>query len=149
MRERVGILDLGGFTKLIVEGAGAEAWLDRLVCGRLPRQGRIALTWTLNPKGGILSEFTITRLAPERFLLISAAAAEWHDLDGLHAHLPADGSVRIENVTARYGSLILAGPRARDSARQGHRGGSLQRRLSLAERARDRDRLCAGCWRCG
>ena len=41
VRERVGLLDLGGFTKLIVEGAGAEAWLDRLVCGRLPKLGRI------------------------------------------------------------------------------------------------------------
>ena len=36
VRERVGMIDLGGFTKLIVEGPGAEAWLDRLVCGRLP-----------------------------------------------------------------------------------------------------------------
>jgi dimethylglycine dehydrogenase len=114
VRERVGLIDLGGFTKLIVEGFGAESWLDRLVCGRLPKQGRIALTWTLNAKGGILSEFTITRLAPRRFLLISAAAAEWHDLDGLKKHLPKDGSVQIDNVTTRYGSLILAGPRARD-----------------------------------
>ena len=104
VRERVGILDLGGFTKLIVEGAGAEAWLDRLVCGRLPRQGRIALTWTLNPKGGILSEFTITRLAPERFLLISAAAAEWHDLDGLRDIFPPAlrcGSRTSRRATAR------------------------------------------------
>jgi dimethylglycine dehydrogenase len=115
VRERVGILDLGGFTKLIVEGPGAEGWLDRLVCGRLPRLGRIALTWTLNAKGGIVSEFTVTRLAPTRFLLISAAAAEWHDIDGLEARLPSDGSVRVENVTTRYGSLILAGPRARDA----------------------------------
>ena len=114
VRERVGLLDLGGFTKLIVEGPGAEAWLDGLVCGKLPKLGRISLTWTLNDKGGILSEFTITRLEPQRFLLISAAAAEWHDIDGLEAHLPADGSVRIENQTTRYGSLILAGPRARD-----------------------------------
>jgi len=114
VRERVGLLDLGGFTKLIVEGPNAESWLDRLVCGRLPKLGRMGLTWTLNAKGGILSEFTITRVAPTRFLLISAAAAEWHDIDGLEKHLPPDGSVRIENVTTRFGSLILAGPRARD-----------------------------------
>ena len=114
VRERVGLLDLGGFTKLILTGEKAESWLDRLVCGRLPKQGRIGLTWTLNAKGGILSEFTITRLAPDRFLLISAAAAEWHDIDGLEKHLPDDGSIRLENVTTRYGSLILAGPRARD-----------------------------------
>jgi dimethylglycine dehydrogenase len=115
VRQRVGILDLGGFTKLIVEGAGAEAWLDRLVCGRLPKLGRTALTWALNQKGGIVSEFTITRLDTERFLLISAAAAEWHDLDLLVQPLPADGSIRIENVTARYGTLVLAGPKSRET----------------------------------
>ncbi|HXT08202.1 MAG TPA: FAD-dependent oxidoreductase [Roseiarcus sp.] len=114
VRERVGILDLGGFTKLIVSGAGAQRWLDGLVCGRLPREGRIGLTWTLNDKGGILSEFTITRLKGERFLLISAAAALWHDIDGLEAHKPQDGSVSLEDISARYGSLVLAGPRARD-----------------------------------
>ncbi len=115
VRERVGILDLGGFTKLIVEGRGCEEWLDRLVCGRLPKLGRIALTWALNRKGGIVSEFTITRLAQERFLLISAAAAEWHDLDLLAQHLPPDGSIRIDNATTRYGTLVLAGPRARET----------------------------------
>ena len=51
VREGVGILDLGGFTKLVVEGPGAAAWLDRLVCGRLPKQGRISLSWVLNQKG--------------------------------------------------------------------------------------------------
>jgi dimethylglycine dehydrogenase len=114
VRERVGILDLGGFTKVIVEGAGAAAWLDGLICGRMPKLGRISLSWILNDKGGILSEFTITRLGPDRFYLASAAAAEWHDLDVLNAHLPKDGSVRIENASGRYGTIILAGPKARD-----------------------------------
>ena len=41
VRERVGILDLGGFTKLMVEGEGAAAWLDQLICGKLPKLGRI------------------------------------------------------------------------------------------------------------
>jgi dimethylglycine dehydrogenase len=56
----------------------------------------------------------VTRLAPERFLLVSAAVAELHDLDWLRRHAPTDGSVTIENVTARWGCLVLAGPRARD-----------------------------------
>lgn len=114
VRERVGILDLGGFTKLIVEGVGAASWLDRLICGRLPKLGRISLTWILNENGGILSEFTITRLGGNRFYLASAATAEWHDLDLLQSHLPKDGSVRIENASGRYGTIILAGPKARD-----------------------------------
>ena len=57
---------------------------------------------------------TLTRLEPERFLVLSAAVAELHDLDWLRRHAPGDGSVTIENVTARSGVLILAGPRARD-----------------------------------
>ena len=65
-------------------------------------------------RGTIECDVTVTRLAPERFLVLSAAVAELHDLDWLLRHAPADGSVTIENVTARWGVLILAGPRARD-----------------------------------
>ncbi len=114
VREAVGILDLGGFTKLVVEGPGAAAWLDRMICGRLPKQGRIALSYMLNERGGIVSEFTITRLAEDRFYLISAAAAEWHDLDWLERHKPAEGALSISNLSARLASLVLAGPKARD-----------------------------------
>jgi dimethylglycine dehydrogenase len=110
----VGLLDLPGFTRFGVEGPGARAWLDRLVCSRLPRVGRIALAYALNHQGGIVSEFTVTRLGPERFLLTSAAAAEWHDDDLLRLRLPADGSVRLEDLSGRLGTLVLAGPRARD-----------------------------------
>jgi dimethylglycine dehydrogenase len=114
VREGVGIMDFGGFTKLVVEGPGTAAWLDRLICGRLPRQGHIQLAYMLNEKGGIASEFTITRLAENSFYLISAASAEWHDLDWLERHRPAGSAIRIENVSGRLGSLVLAGPRARD-----------------------------------
>jgi dimethylglycine dehydrogenase len=114
VRERVGILDLGGFTKLMVEGEDAAAWLDPMICGKLPKLGRTTLSYMLNDKGGIVSEVTITRLAPDKFYLLSAAAAEWHDIDWLERHRPKDASVRIENLSARLGTLILAGPKARD-----------------------------------
>jgi len=114
VRERVGILDLGGFTKLMVEGRDAAAWLDRMICGKLPKLGRTTLTYMLNDKGGIVSEVTITRLAPDKFYLLSAAAAEWHDIDWLERHRPKDASVRIDNLSARLGTLILAGPKARE-----------------------------------
>lgn len=114
VRERVGILDLGGFSKFELSGPGAEAWLDRMICGKLPKLGRITLSYMLNDKGGIVSEFTITRLGENRFYLISAAAAEWHDIDWIEKHLPADGSVTLTNLSARLGSIIIAGPKARD-----------------------------------
>jgi dimethylglycine dehydrogenase len=114
VRERVGVMDMGGFTKLLVEGPGAEAFLDKLVCGKLPKPGRIALTWALDERGGIVSEFTISRLGPQSFYLCSAASAHEHDLEWIEPRLPRDGSVTLENLSARLGSLVLAGPKSRE-----------------------------------
>jgi dimethylglycine dehydrogenase len=114
VRERAGVLDLGGFAKLEVRGAGAAAFLDRLICGRLPQVGRVALAYMCSPKGGLVCELTITRLAEDRFYLLSAATAEWHDHQWLLRHRQPSESVIIENVTPRYGTLVLAGPRARE-----------------------------------
>ncbi len=114
VREGVGILDLPGFSKFEVSGSGAEAYLDRIVCSRLPRLGRASLAYALTPEGRVLSEFTITRLAPDRFYVVAAAAAEWHDDDLLRHGLPADGSVGIEDLTARWGTLVITGPRTRE-----------------------------------
>jgi dimethylglycine dehydrogenase len=114
VREGVGILDLPGFSKFMIEGEGAEAWLDRMTCSKLPRLGRVSLAYMLNEQGGVLSEFTITRLDENRFYLISAAAGEWHDEDWLRKHLPEDGSVQLACRHGRRGTLVLAGPKSRD-----------------------------------
>ena len=114
VRESVGILDLPGFSKFMIEGEGAEAWLDRLTCSKLPSLGRIALAYMLNERGGVVSEYTITRLAAEKFYLMSAASAEWHDEDWLRRHLPEDGSVQLACRHGRRGTLVLAGPKSRE-----------------------------------
>ncbi len=108
------VLDLPGFTKFEVTGAGAPAWLDHMVAGVVPKPGRTALNYFLNDKGGIVTEMTLTNLGAGRYWLISAAAGERHDEHWLREHLPADGSVRIDNVSARYGSLIVVGPKSRE-----------------------------------
>jgi dimethylglycine dehydrogenase len=115
VRRAVGVLDQTSFAKFEVSGSGAERYLDRLCANALPdRCGRIALTQICTPKGGVECDMTVTRLAEDRFYLVSAAATEAHDHAWLEAHLPDDGSVRLENLTARYGVLTLAGPRSRE-----------------------------------
>ena len=113
-RDSVAVLDLPGFTKIDIEGPGAEAYLDHLLCTKLPKIGRVGLVYALLPDGKVLSEFTLTRLSNDHFYAVGAASAEWHDLDVLEAALPTDGSVRLTNVTADYGSLIVVGPRSRE-----------------------------------
>ena len=118
VRTAAGILDMPGFTKFMIEGPGAERYLDRLLCSRLPLLNRIALAYALNAQGGIVSEFTLTRLSPHTFYAVSAAAAERHDFDLLGSALPADGSVHIEPLAESLGTLVIAGPRAREVLQQ-------------------------------
>jgi len=115
MREKVGVIDLTPFTKHEVTGPGAEAWLDHLVANKVPTKiGRIALCHALTKRGGIRSEFTITKLGEQHYYVVSAGAAERYDSDYLKRLLPRDGSVTLRNITTARGCFVLAGPRSRD-----------------------------------
>jgi dimethylglycine dehydrogenase len=114
-RGSVAMMDLTPFTKHEVSGPGAEAWLDSLVANKVPaKTGRIALCHALTPRGGIRSEFTITRLDDARYYVVSAGAAENFDADYLRRMLPADGTVQLQNVTHARGCFVVLGPHARD-----------------------------------
>ena len=115
MRERVGVIDLSPFTKHEVTGPGAEAWLDGLVANKVPtKTGRIALCHALTRRGGIRSEFTITKLGDQHFYVVSAGAAERYDADYLRRSLPQDASITLTNITTSRGCFVLAGPRSRE-----------------------------------
>ncbi len=115
MRERVGVIDLTPFTKHEVSGPGAEKWLEGLVANKVPaKTGRIALCHALTSRGGIRSEFTITKLADEHYYVVSAGAAERYDSDYLQRSQPKDGSVALHNITTSRGCFVLAGPRSRE-----------------------------------
>ena len=114
VRERVAVLDLPGFTKFELQGPGASKHLDRLTCSKLPAIGRVSLAYALTSSGKLLSEFTVTRLGEDRFHIISAAIAATHDMDLLQTGLPTDGSITVRDISAESGTLIVAGPRARE-----------------------------------
>ncbi|HEX9044422.1 MAG TPA: FAD-dependent oxidoreductase [Candidatus Limnocylindrales bacterium] len=114
VRERAGLLDMSSFAKYEVRGTGAAALLDRLCANRLPAVGRATLSQMLTPRGGIECDVTITRVAEDRFYIITAAGTETHDLAWIRGHMPADGSVHAEDVTGAWGVLMIAGPRSRD-----------------------------------
>ena len=115
VRERVGVLDLSSFAKYEVAGAGAEAYLNTITANRMSRRpGGIVLAHYLSDEGRILGESTITRLAGDRFYVLSGAGSEDRDLDVL-VQGPRDGlDVTVTNVTGDWGVLVLAGPRSRE-----------------------------------
>jgi dimethylglycine dehydrogenase len=115
VHERVGVLDLTGFAKYDISGAGAEAFLNRVCANQVPRKtGGIALVHLLSAAGRIQGEMTLTRLADDRFYALSAAAAELRDEDLLTQSLRPGEAVRIANVTADRGVLVVSGPRSRE-----------------------------------
>lgn len=76
--------------------------------------GSVTYTQLLNSRGGIEADVTVTRLAPERFFIITGSAFGTHDLDWIRRHAPADGSVTVRPVTTDLACIGLWGPKARD-----------------------------------
>ena len=115
VHENVGLMDMSAFAKCELSGPGAETWLNSILTNAVPKAiGRVTLSYLLTERGGVRAEFTLTRIGPERFYLISAGALETHDFDVLEKLLPVDHSVRIDKVTTQRGVLVLAGPRSRE-----------------------------------
>jgi dimethylglycine dehydrogenase len=114
VRKRVGIMELSAFAKFELHGPDAAAVLDRLTTNRLPRVGRIGLTYLLTPTGRLEGEMTVTRLADDHCYLVSAAVGERKDLEHLRTHIPAAAEVQLDVVSRELGVLVLAGPRSRD-----------------------------------
>jgi glycine cleavage system T protein len=114
-RERAALFDLTPFVKLHVTGPAALAYLQRLTANDIDRPvGRVVYTAMLNERGGIVCDLTVTRLRPERFLVITGAASGMHDLAWMQKHLPEDGSVQITDGTSGHCTLGLWGPKARE-----------------------------------
>ena len=118
VREAVGINEIHNFGKYLVEGPEAETWLSHLMANRMPEVGRIVLTPMLSPKGRLVGDFTVARLAPERFQLTASYAAQAFHMRWFEAHLPAGGGggggVSVRNVSLERIGFQIAGPRARE-----------------------------------
>ncbi|MFT7254808.1 MAG: dimethylglycine dehydrogenase, partial [Paracoccaceae bacterium] len=61
VRNGVGMVDATAFTKHVLSGPGATEFLDWFTCNKLPRVGRINLTYALTAAGTTRTEYTIVR----------------------------------------------------------------------------------------
>jgi len=113
VREGVGIADISGFAKYEVVGEGAAAWLDRVLAGRLPPPGRIALTPMLGPEGRILGDFTTANLGDGRFQLVGAGAAESCHMRWFLGQDPSAAGAHLHAWGLAWTGLALAGPKSR------------------------------------
>jgi dimethylglycine dehydrogenase len=117
IRETAGMIDATAFTKHLVRGPGATAFLDWFTCNTLPKVGRINLTYALTAAGTTRTEYTIVRNGENDYYLVSAGAWTAYDADFLRKcaedKAAEFGYIEIHDVTTQWGVFALAGPNSR------------------------------------
>jgi glycine cleavage system T protein len=114
-RDTAGLFDESSFAKIEVSGSGAAAFLQRMCVNDVDRKvGSITYTSMLNSTAGIECDFTVTRLAADRFLIVTGTAFGRHDISWIEEHAPDDGSVTVRDITSSLACYGLWGPQARD-----------------------------------
>jgi 4-methylaminobutanoate oxidase (formaldehyde-forming) len=114
-RNGVAIFDESSFSKMEIEGPGAAELLERLCDNRVAREPqKITYTQMLNRRGGIECDFTVARLAEDRFSIVTGTAFGNHDREWIRRHIPSDGSVQVHDTTSQSACFGIWGPRARD-----------------------------------
>ena len=111
VRDAVGVLDLPGFSRFEVAGEGVAEWLARESVGGVPRVGRVGLAYFADEDGRIVTEMTLVRHDEDRFTLVTAAPAQWHDRDWLMRTKPE--AVALTDETAAWSTQLVTGPNSR------------------------------------
>ena len=121
VRERVGLVDISGFSRFEVSGPGAEDWLDRIMASRLPAPGRARLAPMLAPSGRLKGDLTVFNWGDGTWWIMgSYYLREWHMrwfADRIAEHGTGDGSARdvsLRDVSDATVGFALSGPRSRD-----------------------------------
>ncbi len=113
-RDAVALFDMTSFAKLLLQGADAEAELQRLCANDVAVPiGQTVYTGLLNVRGGYESDVTIARLGAREFLLVTGTAQATRDFDSLSRALRTDARVTLTDVTSSYAVLAVMGPNAR------------------------------------
>ena len=105
--------EIANYGKIEVEGPRAAEFLSAVMANKLPAVGRLALSPMLNERGRLIGDFTIGRIAEDKFLLVCSYAAEGYYLRWFERHAPASG-VSCRAASMDYPGLSIAGPKARD-----------------------------------
>ncbi len=112
VRQGVGMTEIANYGKIEVEGPKAVEFLSRVMAGRIPTVGHLALSPMLNEKGRLIGDFTLSRHAPDKFLLICSLAAEAYYLRWFEKY--AQPGVTFRGASMDYPGLSIAGPRSRE-----------------------------------
>jgi len=114
VRGRVGLFEQSSFAKLQVQGRDAVAVLNRIATADVDvAVGRCVYAQFLNDSGGIEADLTITRLAADRFLVVTAAFTQTHVTAWIGNHTPEAAFCLLTDISDAYAMLNVQGPASR------------------------------------
>ena len=113
-RDAAVILDQSMYAKIMVQGPDAVHALNHICGAQMDVDVGVSVyTQFLNQKGGIEADVTVTRIAPQSFMVVTGHPSQMRDQHWIKTH--ADPSWRFEvfDATSAYCLLTLHGPNSR------------------------------------
>ena len=118
VREEVALFDQSSFAKYLLQGRDAETVLGRVCANDVAVPvGKVVYTQWLNERGGIEADLTVTRLAADKYLVVTAPGTQTRDFNWLQRHIADDDFATLTDVSSGYAVLGIMGPRSRDLLR--------------------------------
>ena len=138
VQNAVGLFDQSSFAKFVLEGRDAMAVLNRISTNDVDvAPGRIVYTQWLNERGGIEADLTVTRLAEDRYLIVTGAAAADPRYRLAEAPYPGGGAGGRDRRHLRPADAVAHGTAIAGDDGQADRRGHVRRKPSRsAPRAR-------------
>ncbi len=113
VRTAVGINEIHTFSKFEVTGDGAANWINTIMAGRMPEDGKLTLSPMLSHQGRLIGDFTISKLGENTYQMNASYASQSYHMRWFERHLP-DSGVRIRNLSRERIGFQIAGPNARE-----------------------------------
>ena len=114
VRSAVGVFDISHMGQFLVEGHGAEAFLNRALTNNVtklaPGQGQYTLL--LNADGGVIDDLIVYRLSEREYFLVVNASKIDEDREQLKS-LGFGEDVRFADISAATGGIAVQGPKSR------------------------------------
>jgi len=114
VREKVGAIEIASFANHKFTGKGARKFLDYVLAGRIPNQGRVNLSPMLRESGKLYGDLTVACMNEETYYLFGSSVAQDMHRRWFEENLEGVDDVEYQNVTEDFHGIAIAGPNSRE-----------------------------------
>ncbi len=112
VRTKAGLFDVSHMGEVLVEGKGAESFINYLVTNDVTKVAinQAQYTAMCYPDGGTVDDLLVYKLENEKYLLVINASNIEKDYEWMQRNV--EGEVKLENISENVAQLAIQGPQA-------------------------------------